>query len=387
MGLGNCSGCSTEHNAPFGSRCKYVKAAKKKVAELGLSEDLYEDYLDFSLEFDADDNNKNEEPKDSDKVPPRGIPYGPETALLKDLVRISMEQKASIDLLVQNLGSLTMGVQARTPPVTSNPFLVTSAQGPTVMLPVTPVTSKQGLYNLGGAVAGNGGITTNPSPSHTNTATTTTLFSSWGMGLPPSVMSPTISAPSTQPSHIFMGNTLIGNPGATSSYMPVSHTGNPRVQQTVSGPRLNIGTGMAAITWSQPMPGSAAQVYGQPLTSSLGMVPDTTDVNTGIYLRPEFNVQPKDSNTSVKSLNYKSMNYYDLIYGMTCVSKYVLQTGGDINGYLNHMCFVARQAQLDSFTDLTFVNYDRSVIDGDCGGDTHVPSWLSFSSVTTFPLS
>ena len=57
------------------------------------------------------------------------------------------------------------------------------------------------------------------------------------------------------------------------------------------------------------------------------------------------------------------------MFGMSQVLQYVIQEGGDILGYIDHMSFVARQAQLECFLDSALVSYNRDVIDRVVRGD------------------
>lgn len=48
---------------------------------------------------------------------------------------------------------------------------------------------------------------------------------------------------------------------------------------------------------------------------------------------------------------------------MARVVKYLLQSGGDVAGYLDHMCYVFRLAATGEYVDSALVGYDRSLID------------------------
>lgn len=77
----------------------------------------------------------------------------------------------------------------------------------------------------------------------------------------------------------------------------------------------------------------------------------------------------------IRSVNYKTMSYYDLMLGM----KFLYHLGGDIASYLGHIIFVARQAKLDAFVDSTFAEYeyeyDHILIDAVLDGD--VPRFVA----------
>lgn len=57
------------------------------------------------------------------------------------------------------------------------------------------------------------------------------------------------------------------------------------------------------------------------------------------------------------------MTFKQLAYGMTCVARHVVASGGDIDGYIMHMEFVSRHASDNSFLDCAYAEYDRCVID------------------------
>lgn len=133
--------------------------------------------------------------------------------------------------------------------------------------------------------------------------------------------------------------------------------------------------------WCQPMFGSAAGSRQVPLTAAMNpssmLDPADDIVIKGIILRPEYHVQHVIGDIPVKNISHKNMSYPDLVLGMCGVAKYLLQLGGDIDPYLSHMSFIARQAYLDCFTDATFVEYDRVVTDAIIHGDipTYIPGY------------
>lgn len=129
-----------------------------------------------------------------------------------------------------------------------------------------------------------------------------------------------------------------------------------------------------------------------PLTAAMDPSNYMTDpVNSraikGIMLRPEYHVQHVIGDAPLRSLSYKNMSYYDLILGMCCVARFLLQSNGNIDSYLGHMAFVARQAHRDCFIDTTFVEYDRAVVDAVINGEiaTFVAGYPLAQSVV-FPL-
>ena len=96
------------------------------------------------------------------------------------------------------------------------------------------------------------------------------------------------------------------------------------------------------------------------LTFAIDPTPATT--TKGLVYRPEFYIQHKEKAVPIKSLDYTKLSYRELISGMGQVAKYLLMNSGPVNTYLDHMNFVMRQAARHNFTDLTYVQYDRSVI-------------------------
>ena len=117
-----------------------------------------------------------------------------------------------------------------------------------------------------------------------------------------------------------------------------------------------------------------AEVLGAPLTQVLADLTDAInpvpkDYKKGILLRPEYYVHHKLQCKPLKSIDHSKMTCKDLMFGMSQVLQYIVGEGGDIRGYINHMAFVTRQAQLDCFSDSALVSYDRDVIDRVIRGD------------------
>ena len=126
-----------------------------------------------------------------------------------------------------------------------------------------------------------------------------------------------------------------------------------------------------------------AEIYGAPLTQALtdlteAINPGPADYKKGINFRPEYYVQHKIDCKPVKSLDHSKMSYKDLMYGMTQVLQYFVKAKGDVEGYANHFAFVAKQGQLNQFSDAALVAYDRAVVDKIVRGDL-----FSFGSVDT----
>ena len=106
--------------------------------------------------------------------------------------------------------------------------------------------------------------------------------------------------------------------------------------------------------------------------------PGPADYKKGINFRPEYYVQHKVDCKPVKSLDHSKMSYKDLMYGMTQVLQYFVKAKGDVEGYAYHFTFVAKQGQLNQFSDAALVAYDRAVVDKIVRGDL-----FSFGSVDT----
>lgn len=117
-----------------------------------------------------------------------------------------------------------------------------------------------------------------------------------------------------------------------------------------------------------------ANVMAQPLTEALNQLSQAIDPTSplkskGIVFRPEFYVQYHGKGTPIKNMDHTKLNVLELWYGMARVSKHLRQSGGDIDSYLEHMLFVAKQASTANFTDSALVNYDREIIDKLIMGD------------------
>ena len=89
----------------------------------------------------------------------------------------------------------------------------------------------------------------------------------------------------------------------------------------------------------------------------------------GIQFRPEYYTQHVIDCKPLKSLDHSKMSYKDLFYGMTQVLLNIAKSGGETMGYMEHMAFVAKQGQLNSFADIALISYDRAVVDKVVRGD------------------
>ena len=116
-------------------------------------------------------------------------------------------------------------------------------------------------------------------------------------------------------------------------------------------------------------PGSAAPadlIWG-PLTSALRQLSQAIDPspisNKGIVYRPKYYIQHVNRGVQVKSLDHTKLTFKELVSGMGRVMQHLVDTGGDLPGYLGHFNFIAEQAHQHSFVDQAFVGYDRFVVD------------------------
>ena len=136
--------------------------------------------------------------------------------------------------------------------------------------------------------------------------------------------------------------------------------GSPTGQQPPPGPGAGSGVGLLDV-------GIPADVISGPLTSALRQLSQAIDpsrsANKGIRFRPEYYIQHVDKGTQVKSLDHSKITFRELISGMGRVMQYILETNGDLAGYVGHFNFIAEQAHQHSFIDQAYVCYDRFVVD------------------------
>ena len=127
------------------------------------------------------------------------------------------------------------------------------------------------------------------------------------------------------------------------------------------------GKGSVAGFHGPPTGGLPADLMGGPLTSALRQLSQAIDPspvsNKGIVYRPEYYIQHVDRGTQVKMLDHTKLTFKELISGMGRVMQYLLDTGGDLAGYIGHFNFVSDQAYQHNFVDQAFVGYDRFVVD------------------------
>lgn len=337
--------------------CGFVKAAKQKCIDLGVSEDEFRLHLDFT------DMEKFDSGEDSD-----GTDQLVNQAMLKDLVRINKDQQCRIDKLVGLFDKISITPSATVLSSTKVgggvPFTVAGGVDPTshVGLPAKHTAPAASHTGLPGAPS----VFTPAVTTHASTTTAPTGVSA-SPGLSTSITTG-VSSVSAPPTH---GHTFV-------------HHSHPSTTHVVGGgystaghyTPFGVGVPMSSGNSSNPLVGSPASVLQSPLTPALGQLFADTDVSTrGIQLRPEYHVQHIMNNVPVRSINYKTMSYYDLMLGMAKVAKFLYNSGGDIASYLGHVIFVARQAQLDAFVDFTFVQYDHILIDAVLDGE--IPTFIA----------
>lgn len=101
----------------------------------------------------------------------------------------------------------------------------------------------------------------------------------------------------------------------------------------------------------------------------MAMSSDSTS-KAGIEYRPEYYVQVLAKGSSVKQMNPLVMKSEELLYGMLNVYMHLLDRGGESQGYLSHMNFVARHIMEKNFTPIACIKYDRHVVDEVLAGNT-----------------
>ena len=150
--------------------------------------------------------------------------------------------------------------------------------------------------------------------------------------------------------------------------MTTSITGTVGQVEGVAGAADQVNrTGLATGFHGSPAGGFPADLMGGPLTSALHQLSQAIDPSPashkGIVYRPEYYIQHVYRGTQVKMLAHTKLTLKELMSGMGRVMQYILDSGGDLAGYIGHFNFVAEQAHQHNFVDQAFVGYDRFVID------------------------
>lgn len=321
-----------------------MKRAKEVCNDLGLSPDEFKLHLDYS-KMEEMDSGELIDPEDKSGIPVIPPPIDPD--LIRSLVQINLDQRTSIDRLVQRLDSLTVGIRGQA-----------SASLP--MLHTLVMVAMGGIHNT---VTVSGGVN---------------LASTGAVTIPTSTTASTVTAGTHRPIAVSQPTTCSG-PHTSLSTVPVyttsasglySSTGQYGAMYAPTGANVQAQTNPF---WNNMASTSPASVMQTPLTSSLmGLSGDpSTDVmSRGILMRPEYYVQHIDNDIPVRNISHKSMSYNDLVYGMCKVAQFLLLSGGDIHGYMNHMSFITRQARQDCYLDSNFVDYDRIVVNSVIKGET-----------------
>lgn len=369
MVLKNCKACLNQHHGPWGTRCLFVKAAKAKCVELGTSEDDFRLHLDFS-DMEKLDSGELSDPEDKD------MPTGDQVidpALIKNLVQINIDQRATIDLLVNRLDNLSINLAGHVQPgvPVSGAVYTPASGGGGVAMATTVAVSQPAIAPATTAVGGTTPLS--QSPVTTSTAVGGSKATPTGQpkspasqpsipGIAGSGHSPGVSVGSHQHSYMQPSfNQSHGYPSLQQTFHP-----QPQVYSSFAQPQP-VNPQATYSSWSHQAPvASAASLVKGPLTPSLSALSGDNSadlMSAGIHLRPEYHVQHVQGDTPVKNISHKSLSYYELMYGMCMVAQYLFLVGGDIYPYLSHMGFITRQARLDCYVDSTFIEYDRIVVD------------------------
>lgn len=117
-----------------------------------------------------------------------------------------------------------------------------------------------------------------------------------------------------------------------------------------------------------PTTSAPAGWVADPLTSALQQLtmavdPESQTRSASMAFRPELYAQHKLHSVPVKSLDYKKLSYKSLIYGMICVARHIVSTGGSVDSYLAHMQFLSRHACENAYIDTAYAEYDHNVFD------------------------
>lgn len=258
--------------------------------------------------------------------------------MIADLLKVNADQEKQVDALISKMSTLTMSL-APSPPLVTGPKAPVSA----------------GLTTS---------VTTSVTVSHVTSLSTPPLAVFGGQpGVTSGSAGPTMSPSQTTRPHT---STSYSQGLATSSGYATG-LGYPPAQASPYQQQFSVGT--AGLGQSFPVSTVApADVMSAPLTSALDRLSLAIDPAMGIKsqgsaLRPEFYVQHLDQKIPLKSLDHNKLSYASLSYGMCRVAKYLYQSGGDFQTYLDHMLYVTRLASLGEYVDCTFAHYDRSVVD------------------------
>lgn len=127
---------------------------------------------------------------------------------------------------------------------------------------------------------------------------------------------------------------------------------------------------------------SPASLMSSPLTKALAKLAGDEE-DEGKYLCLEFYAQ---HDVKEKSRDHNKLDCVSLFYGWTCVAKYILKHGGNLESYINHLQYATGMLNTRQFYDAGAVKYDRLIVDKFLEGKTStfepdpVLSSLTFSS-------
>lgn len=330
------------HPAPFGSRCRYALDAKAYCKANNLPEKEFLTYVDYDSmpKYTATD-------EIADELDDVKTENGQESKLnttesptwINDLIRINHEQRQQVDNLISKFDSLVTMVQSPTP---------AHATAPVVQIPAEGKAAGPSKGGQAGIKPETGGRLKQTQHTGGATGSSDMLFE-----FPPPLRNQPSSFTGRQGAAVNQGPS--GSQGRT---LAVNHgpPGNHGLTATYSGAYSRDGN-----------PAPADFIEG-PLTTALERlsmaIDPTVDTRAkGSFLRPEFHVQHVDKQVPLKNIDHSKLNYSSLIYGMCKVIKYLLATDGDVKSYVDHMIYITKLGSLGEYTDMTFIAYDRAVID------------------------
>lgn len=127
---------------------------------------------------------------------------------------------------------------------------------------------------------------------------------------------------------------------------------------------------------------SPASMLTTPLTKALAKLAGEEE-DRGKALRPETYAQGdlKDRNR-----DHTKLDTIGLFYGWICIARHLLQTGGDLRSYINHIHYATQMLNTRQFFYIGAIKYDRAIVDkyleGRAGGFDPDPvvSSITFSS-------
>lgn len=104
---------------------------------------------------------------------------------------------------------------------------------------------------------------------------------------------------------------------------------------------------------------SAASLIATPLTKALAKLTGEEE-EKGKVLRPETYAQ---HDVKDKSRDHVKLDTIGLFYGWVGVVQYLMNHGGDLKSYMNHMRYATEMLHTRQFYDLGAIKYDRLIVD------------------------